>query len=71
MKVLLLGDINSPHMQKWSLGLAGKGVEIGIFSLSAVDTRWFENLKNIKLLSEGWVKDDATFRSSGFTSGPN
>jgi len=67
MKILLLGDINSPHIQKWSLGLAGKGIEIGIFSLSAVETHWYEKLKNIKILSDGWVKDEVTFRSSGFT----
>lgn len=35
MKVLLLSDVNSPHTQKWAISLKKKGIEIGIFSLTA------------------------------------
>lgn len=36
MKVLILADINSPHILKWVSGLKGEGVELAIFSLTAL-----------------------------------
>lgn len=50
-KILILSDINSPHTQKWALSLAGKGLNIGIFSLSKVSTDWFKEIENITVLS--------------------
>jgi len=49
-KVLLLGDINSPHIQKWVVSLAAKGVEIGLFSLHKKNSDWFKDKKNITIL---------------------
>lgn len=33
MKILLLGDINSPHLVKWANGLHGMGFTVGIFTM--------------------------------------
>jgi L-malate glycosyltransferase len=50
MKVLLLADIGSSHTEKWALGLASKGVEIGLFSFNYPKNKWFEGIDNITLL---------------------
>ncbi|MBM3404046.1 MAG: glycosyltransferase family 4 protein [Bacteroidetes bacterium] len=42
MKILLLTDINSPHSRKWAVSLCEAGFEIGIFSFSTPNSRWFE-----------------------------
>ena len=34
MRILLLGDINSPHINKWANSLNDSGVEVGVFSIS-------------------------------------
>ena len=47
MKVLLLSDINSAHTQKWASSLADKGITIGIFSLSKVNSAWFRAYERI------------------------
>lgn len=41
MKILLLTDVNSSHSRKWALGLAGRGVQIGIFSISSPSEDWY------------------------------
>ncbi len=41
IRVLLLADINSEHTQKWAVGLAGSGYEIGIFSFTAPKSDWY------------------------------
>jgi glycosyltransferase involved in cell wall biosynthesis len=41
MKILLLTDINSPHSRKWATGLAGRGIRIGIFSISSPAEDWY------------------------------
>ncbi|MBL4658014.1 MAG: glycosyltransferase [Flavobacteriales bacterium] len=61
MKVLILGDINSVHIRKWCLGLAGRGISIGIFSLTELGVNWFKDLDNIEVLGHGAIKDAATF----------
>jgi L-malate glycosyltransferase len=33
-RILILGDINSPHLQKWICGLAGDNFNVGVFSLN-------------------------------------
>lgn len=42
MRVLILGDINSAHIKKWSLGLASMGIKIGIYSLSGPKEDWYK-----------------------------
>lgn len=41
MKVLFLADVNSSHTRKWILGLASRGVEVSIFSMSAPREDWY------------------------------
>jgi glycosyltransferase involved in cell wall biosynthesis len=52
MKVLLLADIASEHTERWALGLARKGVRIGLFSFNKSHYAWYENVDNIELLFE-------------------
>ena len=34
MRLLLLADIQSEHTEKWALGLAANGIEVGLFSFN-------------------------------------
>src|SRR4051812_21136054 len=43
MKVLLLSDTNSEHTEKWALGLAGKGIHIGLFSFNRASYEWYDH----------------------------
>ncbi|MBK7669292.1 MAG: glycosyltransferase [Sphingobacteriaceae bacterium] len=52
MKVLLLSDSHSEHTEKWALGLAARGIKIGIFSFNKSSYQWFNNVENITLLHE-------------------
>lgn len=52
MKILLLSDTYSEHTEKWALGLAEKGIQIGLFSFNKASYPWFQNNKNITLLFE-------------------
>jgi glycosyltransferase involved in cell wall biosynthesis len=42
MKLLLLSDTYSEHTEKWALGLAEKGVEVGIFSFNKASYPWYD-----------------------------
>ena len=57
MKVLILGDVNSVHIRKWCIGLAGQGISIGIFSLAEVEFKWFDGIENIEICGHGAIKD--------------
>lgn len=59
MKVLLLSDTYSEHTEKWALGLAGRGIEIGIFSFNKASYPWYEKKQNITLLFEPEKSIDA------------
>jgi glycosyltransferase involved in cell wall biosynthesis len=52
IKVLLLSDSHSEHTEKWALGLAARGIKIGIFSFNRSSYQWFNNVENITLLHE-------------------
>src|SRR4051812_10906244 len=41
-KILFLGDVNSPHIQKWVSGVASLGYQTGLFSMAPPLTKWFE-----------------------------
>ncbi len=64
-RILLLADINSPHIRKWALSLADRGFTIGIFSLNKSSTEWFKGIKNIEYLSAGFGSDVASKRELG------
>lgn len=58
MRVLLLSDTYSEHTEKWALGLADKGVEIGLFSFNKASYEWYHH-KNIKIFFEPEQKINA------------
>jgi L-malate glycosyltransferase len=41
MKILLLSDLNSEHTEKWALGLASTGIQIGLFSFNKASYEWY------------------------------
>ena len=43
MKILLLSDTFSEHTEKWALGLANNGAEIGIFSFNRASYEWYHH----------------------------
>jgi L-malate glycosyltransferase len=43
MKVLLLSDTYSEHTEKWALGLADAGIEIGLFSFNKASYEWYNH----------------------------
>ncbi|MDI1354706.1 MAG: glycosyltransferase [bacterium] len=51
MKVLLLSDTYSEHTEKWALGLAQRGVEIGLFSFNKASYDWYSH-ENITVFYE-------------------
>jgi glycosyltransferase involved in cell wall biosynthesis len=52
MRVLLLSDTYSEHTEKWALGLAANGIEIGLFSFNKASYSWYSGRLNITLLFE-------------------
>lgn len=58
MKLLLLSDTYSEHTEKWALGLAGKGVKVGLFSFNKASYPWYSH-PNITVLYEPEEKIDA------------
>lgn len=52
MRVLLLSDSASEHTEKWAIGLASQGIEIGLFSFNKARYPWYQNQSNITLLYE-------------------
>ena len=59
MRILLLSDTNSEHTEKWALGLAANGIEVGLFSSNKASYPWYENIINITLVYEAEIKLDA------------
>ncbi|MBX3164401.1 MAG: glycosyltransferase [Bacteroidetes bacterium] len=51
MKILLLSDTNSEHTEKWALGLANSGIQVGIFSFNKASYEW-HNHPNITIFFE-------------------
>jgi len=52
MKILLLGDISSSHIQNWANSLDDSGEEVGIFSFSSSDDILTYN-SSVKILNNG------------------
>lgn len=51
MKIFLLGDGGSSHIQKWVQGLAGQGLQIGLFSLHYFNEDLYKNLPGFTTLN--------------------
>ena len=66
MKILLLGDINSIHTQKWALALAASGIDIGIFSLGKSKLAWYQNIEGISNCNESGF-EKSIFKSSAIS----
>ncbi|MBC7695241.1 MAG: glycosyltransferase [Burkholderiales bacterium] len=64
MRVLLLSDTYSEHTEKWALGLASNGIEVGLFSFNKASYPWYLNKKNISLLFEPKEKLDISGKLS-------
>ena len=58
MKVLLLSDTYSEHTEKWALGLANKGIKVGLFSFNKASYEWYDH-PNITLYFEPEQKINA------------
>jgi glycosyltransferase involved in cell wall biosynthesis len=58
MKVLLLSDTYSEHTEKWAIGLADKGVQIGLFSFNKASYEWY-NHPNVTVFFEPEKKINA------------
>ena len=58
MKILLLSDTYSEHTEKWAIGLADQGFEIGLFSFNKASYEWY-NHKNITVFFEPEKKINA------------
>ncbi|PBQ33859.1 glycosyl transferase family 1 [Sphingobacteriaceae bacterium] len=58
MKILLLSDTYSEHTEKWALGLANKGVEVGLFSFNKASYEWYAH-PNITVFFEPEQKINA------------
>jgi len=52
LRILLLADTYSEHTEKWALGLAAHGLEVGIFSFNKASYPWYEGKAHIRLLYE-------------------
>lgn len=68
MKVLLLADIGSSHTEKWALGLASKGIEVGLFSFNSPKYNWYEGIKNIEIVfhPDEVLKGNKLFEKLGY-----
>ena len=58
MKILLLADTFSEHTEKWALGLADHGIEVGLFSFNKASYEWHQH-KNITVFFEPEQKINA------------
>ncbi len=58
MKILLLSDTYSEHTEKWALGLADKGFEVGLFSFNKASYSWYDH-RNITVFFEPEKKINA------------
>lgn len=50
MKILLLADGASAHVQKWAIALANSGVHIGVFTFNYSEKYWWANIPNLEML---------------------
>lgn len=64
MRILLLSDTYSEHTEKWALGLASNGIEVGLFSFNKASYPWYQNQKNISVLFQPIEKLDTSSKLS-------
>ncbi|MES2133271.1 MAG: glycosyltransferase [Bacteroidota bacterium] len=66
LSVLLLADTYSEHTEKWAIGLALKGVKVGIFSFNKASYAWHQGNINITLLHEPTEQLSSDSGKSGY-----
>ncbi len=57
MRILILGDGGSAHIQKWVISLAEKGIEIGLFSLHHFNDDVYKTVSKITILNNPSYKN--------------
>ncbi|MEO8086122.1 MAG: glycosyltransferase [Bacteroidota bacterium] len=62
-KILLLADINSPHIQKWAGSLSAY-YHIGVFSIGKSTTGWHNGLSNFELFDDHGFNTDIFYRKT-------
>ncbi len=62
-KILLLADVNSPHIQKWAGSLSAY-YHIGVFSIGKSYTTWHQELPNFELFDEHGFKTDIFYKKT-------
>jgi glycosyltransferase involved in cell wall biosynthesis len=67
MKILLLGDIASAHLQKWAISLSEKGLEIGIFSFNHSTENWWLSYPTISIIHQTTKKSTSKSLLSKFS----
>jgi len=58
-RILLLADAASEHTQKWAIGLAQNGIEVGVFSFNKSIDNWHQEIPAIKILFQPNKKNAA------------
>ena len=61
MKVFMLGDGGSSHIQKWVGGLAAQGIEIGLYSLHQFDEELYQDLPKLRILNNSPPHEASSF----------
>ena len=68
MKIFLLANANSVHTQRWAMGLAEKGIDIFLFSLSQLeDENLYKNVTNIELYEYGFSNNSTKHDGFGLS----
>jgi glycosyltransferase involved in cell wall biosynthesis len=60
MKILLLGDIASSHLEKWAISLSQNGIEVGIFSFNHSEVEWWKDQVKITVLYQNSEKKSSS-----------
>ena len=68
MKILLLADANSSHVQKWAIGLVNLGVEVALFSFNRAQYDWYSQVKNLHIVYQPEANSDSisVFQKLGY-----
>ena len=62
-KILLLADINSPHIQKWA-GSLSSHYHIGVFSIGKSYNDWHRGLSNFELFDDHGFNTDIFYKKT-------
>ena len=63
MKLFMMSDASNVHTQRWVSALAGRGMEIMLFSLSVKGVEFYDKFKNVTCVSFGY--DSLTKKKCG------